>query len=225
MSDLILTNIAVHPRVCGQRDAAYQRRHLAAGSSPRVRGTPLRNVIFRTCYRFIPACAGNAIQSGASPTTMPVHPRVCGERIVCAAGTVSTSGSSPRVRGTLSFPTSREDAERFIPACAGNAGDARRPPVRWPVHPRVCGERYRSLPQPRHVPGSSPRVRGTLHRLQRRVGRWRFIPACAGNANGTTGGGYSQSVHPRVCGERVCSALGALANHGSSPRVRGTLWA
>ena len=34
------------------------------------------------------------------------------------------------------------------------------------------------------VDGSSPHARGTPSLYQKADGEWRFIPACAGNANG-----------------------------------------
>ena len=56
--------------------------------------------------------------------------------------------------------------------------------------------------------GSSPRVRGTPRRggAERRGGR--FIPACAGNARGSSARVRPSTVHPRVCGERLSVAGG-----------------
>ncbi len=71
--------------------------------------------------------------------------------------------------------------------------------------------------------GSSPRVRGTRRGLDAPAGGRRFIPACAGNAEPPGGDEIVESVHPRVCGERLCAGTGAPAGRGSSPRVRGTL--
>ena len=150
------------------------------GSSPRVRGTALRFREVAGEDRFIPACAGNriAVRTVTIPTS--VHPRVCGEQV----------GGD---RASL-------NRNRFIPACAGNSSAAYMAGrSSTPVHPRVCGEQTRSLFLWCQRNGSSPRVRGTGVCHLRRVGRRRFIPACAGNSRSR--GSPDRSVHPRVCGE------------------------
>ena len=212
----------VHPRVCGERRPRHHAHAQDAGSSPRVRGTP-RGLPLPIDYgRFIPACAGNALRSPPSSSPPPVHPRVCGERIKNRRSRSSTSGSSPRVRGTPDRAPRRVAPERFIPACAGNAATS---PARWPtspVHPRVCGERGNgSLLLVPHA-GSSPRVRGTRRDGHGAGHRRRFIPACAGNAACGVVVGSEASVHPRVCGERGNGSLLLVPHAGSSPRVRGT---
>ena len=52
----------VHPRVCGERSAMRLRTRLPHGSSPRVRGTLHYQNHCIVNSRFIPACAGNALQ-------------------------------------------------------------------------------------------------------------------------------------------------------------------
>ena len=95
------------------------------------------------------------------------------------------------------------DRVRFIPACAGNVNS------RWasldgsPVHPRVCGERVPVRASVRSMAGSSPRVRGTLLHLAKRRETVRFIPACAGNVKCPMTLPIEETVHPRVCGERI----------------------
>ena len=73
--------------------------------------------------------------------------------------------------------------------------------------------------------GSSPRVRGTLPRHGERVGRVRFIPARAGNADACALHPERDPVHPRACGERRVRTSAQSFQRGSSPRVRGTLTA
>ena len=50
-----------HPRVCGERSVPYGASVARAGSSPRVRGTPLWPFARHRLARIIPACAGNAL--------------------------------------------------------------------------------------------------------------------------------------------------------------------
>ncbi len=116
--------IPVHPRVCGEHWMERLCGGCAAGSSPRVRGTPLAPPRASRRWRFIPACAGNTVYPTTPTNCEPVHPRVCGEHIIIRMPRENASGSSPRVRGTpclLSLPGYRS---RFIPACAGNTCEA-----------------------------------------------------------------------------------------------------
>ena len=83
--------------------------------------------------------------------------------------TASSSGSSPRVRGTVPRAGAGKGQFRFIPARAGNSGN-RRPDRRTaPVHPRACGEQRGEVDQRVHFVGSSPRVRGTVLRAVARL--------------------------------------------------------
>ena len=214
---------AVHPRVCGERichswihlrgrgssprvrgtGIFTMRRLTGTGSSPRVRGTggPTDGDDIR--IRFIPACAGNGGKNRPAHSSRAVHPRVCGERPAVPELRFAANGSSPRVRGTGLGRDRGLLAIRFIPACAGNGEDHLHDGCGRSVHPRVCGER---LAGKRHLtgsPGSSPRVRGTVHQADHDPGAIRFIPACAGNGALRQLLCWQTAVHPRVCGERV----------------------
>ena len=147
---------------------------------------------------------------------------MCGERVRSPPKTDCAAGSSPRVRGTPWLPWEDPATGRFIPACAGNADRTRRSRVRFPVHPRVCGERHPAAGAGRPLSGSSPRVRGTRGGGVPLPVSGRFIPACAGNASGSVFRARVEAVHPRVCGERDGAADKGAGATGSSPRVRGT---
>ena len=118
--DVVQRSVAVHPRVCGERDAQERATADRSRFIPACAGNAMPAVRLMPSPRFIPACAGNALIGpefahqigGSSPRVrgtrlrsgdleMTVHPRVCGERRA-AQGRLH-SGSSPRVRGTL-FP-------------------------------------------------------------------------------------------------------------------------
>ena len=153
----------------------------AAGSSPRMRGTRFRRQ--RPCnpLRIIPAYAGNT-RCRLSPRVLDWdHPRVCGEHNSISLLSLSLSGSSPRMRGTLVEQVAPCGIRGIIPAYAGNTvreilGCADRRD-----HPRVCGEHSAISTRVLLPMGSSPRMRGThgiLHCLAWFVG---IIPAYAGN--------------------------------------------
>ena len=213
----------VHPRGCGERFVAKDHTSFAAGSSPRVRGTPLPGLLPSPRRRFIPAGAGNAHHMSGPSFGAAVHPRGCGERPAVATMNPLSSGSSPRVRGTHCHIARRDAPNRFIPAGAGNALPGVNVSAPASVHPRGCGERSAHGSNIGYDHGSSPRVRGTpLRGLDGLLDR-RFIPAGAGNARVPCAGALPRSVHPRGCGEREPDLLIVDYPNGSSPRVRGTL--
>ena len=178
---------------------------MRSGSSPRVRGTRTAAGGAGGHRRFIPACAGNAGTRAPFAASAAVHPRVCGERFAAKNSKRRPPGSSPRVRGTRMEGGAGELVPRFIPACAGNAASSKVRTASSPVHPRVCGERCSAGIHAASPRGSSPRVRGTLPRLDFAAAKRRFIPACAGNAARGRSGRAAAPVHPRVCGERVAA--------------------
>ena len=110
----------------------------------------------------------------------------------------------------------------IIPAYAGNTSLTGGYRKLARDHPRVCGEHGTSTVEGVAVPGSSPRMRGTL------IGRCMtpfdtgIIPAYAGNTSSGRARGFSVRDHPRVCGEHAMSAANPGQMVGSSPRMRGT---
>ncbi|BCX89981.1 hypothetical protein MIN45_P2355 [Methylomarinovum tepidoasis] len=75
-----MSGCAVHPRMRGERCNASARAGWSHGSSPHARGTRLLEPPYPRYWRFIPACAGNALILWASSTISMVHPRMRGER-------------------------------------------------------------------------------------------------------------------------------------------------
>ena len=151
-----------------------------------------------------------------------VHPRVCGEHRCAVVHPASSSGSSPRMRGTHNTIQCSLLQNRFIPAYAGNTQARCLPELRPPVHPRVCGEHPASNGQCVQFAGSSPRMRGTRNRNHNQTGGRRFIPAYAGNTAIFDRPIQVRSVHPRVCGEHGQGYAHHTPAIGSSPRMRGT---
>ncbi len=175
----------------------------STGSSPRGRGTPIREYDAEVQARFIPAWAGNTYDNCSRLVAKTVHPRVGGEHIFAGRHLLTLSGSSPRGRGTRNPLRPRRRSWRFIPAWAGNTG----PPPSFgqprPVHPRVGGEHIPIADVAKFSAGSSPRGRGTLK--ARELIRER------------------RPVHPRVGGEHAYTCGLSILEIGSSPRGRGTL--
>ena len=90
-------------------------------------------------------------------------------------------------------------------------------------HPRMCGEQNQLLMDQVPIPGSPPRVRGTV--LQESMGNLGggITPACAGNRAAALVEWRRAADHPRVCGEQTNSAPPPSGEPGSPPRVRGTV--
>ena len=117
-----------HPRVGGERPPADDPTPIAAGPSPRGRGTHFQRRR-RPCYaRAIPAWAGNATDAANATGENQGHPRVGGERTEAAARAELDTGPSPRGRGTRRCGGAVHGLDRAIPAWAGNA---------FPVRPRA----------------------------------------------------------------------------------------
>ena len=149
-----------HPRVCGEN---YGKANTVA-----------------TPPRLIPACAGKTPRTQYRGSECRAHPRVCGENTPFEALTLSSHGSSPRVRGKPAHNAPGGRNSRLIPACAGKTMMPPPPSPPRSAHPRVCGENLPIRMGRAWFTGSSPRVRGKRRGgvgVSDEVG---LIPACAG---------------------------------------------
>ena len=109
------------------------------------------------------------------------HPRVCGEHRSVIALVSSSSGSSPRMRGTHSAVLADELPTGIIPAYAGNTFGGLCARLLRRDHPRVCGEHTSFTVPSFPMTGSSPRMRGTHILSQADTSHIGIIPAYAGN--------------------------------------------
>ena len=132
-------------------------------------------------------------------------------------------GSSPRVWGTHSRLDCLRNRCRFIPTGVGNASSRTSRPLFRSVHPHGCGERKFIFSGISRENGSSPRVWGTRHEAYQVLFPIRFIPTGVGNAYWSATHQKSTAVHPHGCGERPMRLYWHDQQHGSSPRVWGTL--
>ena len=195
---------------------------LPSGSSPRLRGTQVHDRLRDPVHRFIPAPAGNTRYVPRADANAAVHPRACGEHRSAYGSNSTSSGSSPRLRGTRARQPSPPGTFRFIPAPAGNTIALMILARVTTVHPRACGEHLERIGIGQSIAGSSPRLRGTRDEVVRQSGARRFIPAPAGNTRLNTSSTVSFSVHPRACGEHQVELQTVGDTAGSSPRLRGT---
>ena len=149
------------PACAGNASAVSGQDCGPVGPSPHARGTLTNQLREDLTRRFIPACAGNAKRNSMRSGASAVHPRMRGERLPPPLPTGCPAGSSPHTRGTPDADRMDAAARRFIPACAGNARNRGNNWHRWPVHPRMRGERGERPAASMCSGGSSPHARGT----------------------------------------------------------------
>ena len=95
----------VHPHACGEHTATSITPVTAAGSSPRLWGTPEKRAATTGPARFIPTPVGNTSIQSLIPDTHTVHPHACGEHACGSEVIPPTPGSSPRLWGTRHIET------------------------------------------------------------------------------------------------------------------------
>ena len=210
-----------HPRACGANE---HRVHVAVsedGSSPRVRGKRPSHVRKGFRKRIIPARAGQTRCLVSERQVSPDHPRACGANLYMKMWARGSDGSSPRVRGKLVRVLGRVALGRIIPARAGQTVALLSAANAPPDHPRACGANAWDGTSAPPDFGSSPRVRGKLHRFPLRSFRVRIIPARAGQTDAYRIDDYEHPDHPRACGANDITHINGSTFIGSSPRVRG----
>ena len=90
-----------------------------SGSSPRVRGKPVRRLRSLAAHRIIPARAGQTMFAMIFSLAHTDHPRACGANEHGLPADVDDRGSSPRVRGKPDDDHHGSRVRRIIPARAG----------------------------------------------------------------------------------------------------------
>ena len=89
----------------------------------------------------------------------------------------------------------------------------------------MCGEHPVNTGGQSGFQGSSPHVRGAHCIFHYSFPPSGIIPACAGSTSSHTIRDTNAGDHPRMCGEHAVAFDAVDAGLGSSPHVRGALWA
>ena len=171
------------PARAGQTCPRVRTRTRRPGSSPRVRGKRVCRSPLEEPYRIIPARAGQTRAWPYCPAKPSDHPSACGANEASDLAEAASDGSSPRVRGKPGGTCSPCQFPRIIPARAGQTRRGVRVSSTSPDHPRACGANSCSLSRLSSTSGSSPRVRGKPWRAVCLHGRYRIIPARAGQTS------------------------------------------
>ena len=191
------------------------------GSPPRMRGKAV--AIFRQLHhgRITPAYAGKRDSIPQQSSLRRDHPRVCGEKPRIFFMSIRSAGSPPRMRGKGQPLYIVVSESGITPACAGKSLVRELLLIVSRDHPRVCGEKQRTLAVQDEPQGSPPRVRGKVWRSPAAPGTQGITPACAGKRRPVPSPRSTRQDHPRVCGEKPPKGCGLNLILGSPPRVRG----
>ena len=192
-----------------------------AGSSPRMRGKPVRSRRLRARRRIIPAHAGQTNSVPAKRSSHADHPRACGANVMVPSACMLMVGSSPRMRGKPRLERDDSRTRRIIPAHAGQTWVWIRFFQTTTDHPRACGANEQDADSDPDRIGSSPRMRGKRRRQDAHASLLRIIPAHAGQTSLLMMLMLPPPDHPRACGANICSMLSVSVAAGSSPRMRG----
>ena len=172
------------------------------GSPPRMRGKVCDLTIIRVHHGITPACAGKRHCPRSRPGRIRDHPRVCGEKPGGRLRELVYPGSPPRMRGKGLMDAELSNAVGITPACAGKSAAQSLDRLCAGDHPRVCGEKARTLIVQDEPQGSPPRVRGKEWYLQGESPAPGITPAYAGKRASSTKPTTLPGDHPRVCGEK-----------------------
>ena len=149
-----------HPRACGANQLKGRKARAASGSSPRMRGKRLMEILWDLRERIIPAHAGQTCGYSTLDAISADHPRACGANTSPSVYSQFASGSSPRMRGKPGPHTTQAGQHRIIPAHAGQTRGLVSPVLERADHPRACGANLDVYRADGKLFGSSPRMRG-----------------------------------------------------------------
>ena len=175
-----VTHLRDHPRACGAHAVPRPSCSGQSGSSPRMRGSPLRSMAGCCDVGIIPAHAGLTHRPNYGSRLHRDHPRACGAHRLTPMPLLPLVGSSPRMRGSLAQAPAVDLVVGIIPAHAGLTARRRCSGRAAWDHPRACGAHPTSMTTRLLALGSSPRMRGSLTFVFVIVLSFGIIPAHAG---------------------------------------------
>ena len=128
-----------HPRTYGGTALAAQQADSVLGTSPHLRGNPLRSPYRHRPARDIPAPTGEPIRPGVPVHGREGHPRTYGGTMSLARASASAAGTSPHLRGNQTSKWLAPCKTRDIPAPTGEPGRRSSRGRDQPGHPRTYG--------------------------------------------------------------------------------------
>ena len=130
-----------HPHACGDKICDAVITQFFIGSSPRVWGQALPDLVGSKTDGIIPTRVGTSVFLLPFGLSLWDHPHACGDKDINKLCTVGADGSSPRVWGQEKVIYIVTDSNRIIPTRVGTSfnnmlisGEAR-------DHPHACGDK------------------------------------------------------------------------------------
>ena len=213
-----------HPRACGENPVLAFPELYQPGSPPRMRGKPEASPQKAVSRGITPAHAGKTPRTLAHIRRRQDHPRACGENLSPRRLDATRKGSPPRMRGKPAHVLRAPVDPGITPAHAGKTSTFRSGKSALWDHPRACGENRSGRRKRRSQPGSPPRMRGKLLRIQHIRQRGGITPAHAGKTRVRVRALRAIWDHPRACGENTSGRPPYKNYAGSPPRMRGKLF-
>ena len=124
---------------------------------------------------------GRALYITSTMSPRRITPAYAGNSLFSFKRRVYSTGSPPRMRGTVRGSKTKRAVARITPAYAGNRPKPPKQTKQHKDHPRVCGEQIMSPLILAGVLGSPPRMRGTAIKSLAVVISSGITPAYAGN--------------------------------------------
>ena len=212
-----------HPRLCGEKIILCTPKNKKVGSPPPMRGKELDKLEFgvdardhpRLCgekwafvlrvqlaQRITPAYAGKSGKLKKQGKFRQDHPRLCGEKPVLGFCILRPSGSPPPMRGKVTGMVPPCPDTRITPAYAGKSLLLASTRSACRDHPRLCGEKGRTLWVQSPKQGSPPPMRGKDTGITNSLLNNRITPAYAGKRSRRCFPCPKCRDHPRLCGEK-----------------------
>ena len=175
--------------------------------------------------RNIPAHTGKTNTAFRQSARKPEHPRAYGENVFQLTGDGGQGGTSPRIRGKRGKLGRAGLVVRNIPAHTGKTVQRHQRAPHDAEHPRAYGENWEVKAERVSYCGTSPRIRGKPFHALPIPAQVRNIPAHTGKTRSGRRSGFPHAEHPRAYGENLSYLSSERGQRGTSPRIRGKLYA
>ena len=166
----------------GEKPSRSPRQAPETGSPPRGRGKVFQHGNAAGKIGITPAWAGKSFLRPGGLQCRRDHPRVGGEKPICAFLTGWTWGSPPRGRGKVFEPNFCQRRRGITPAWAGKSQGFGVKLLHNRDHPRVGGEKLAGRYVYSDPSGSPPRGRGKDLQSPESVDHLWITPAWAGKS-------------------------------------------
>ena len=213
-----------HPRVGGEKNSLLWALSRIQGSPPRGRGKATSSSSWEKQTRITPAWAGKRITERRLKKMVTDHPRVGGEKWHLLLCVPAGYGSPPRGRGKASTHSTIASWTGITPAWAGKSDTNVVYVPATEDHPRVGGEKFRTVKRSCILQGSPPRGRGKVCIATGLRVSDGITPAWAGKSLTIPKLTTRSWDHPRVGREKDVVELRKTPHRGSPPRGRGKVY-